>query len=159
MSLSARIVLDPSWRIAVVEAAFGGVGAIVAAVALAVRRPEWTPLIIALGSSVAGGLTWASARRFRRAGRMLLVTSDRLQVGVEGAGFAADGDARVAPSTLLWPAIWPGFAVVALTGEFGGPVVRRPVVLAELPFVGRRHLARYLTWALRGGNERAANAG
>jgi hypothetical protein len=155
MSLSARIVLDPSWRIAAVEAVFSCFGAIVAGVALALRYPEFAPLLVAFALMSGVAIAWSAARRFRATGRMLLVTSDHLQVGVEGASLAPEGDVRIAPSTLLWP----GFAIVALTGEFGGPVVRRPVVLAELPSVGRRDLARYLTWALRGGHERTANAG
>jgi hypothetical protein len=152
MSLSARIAFDPSWRVAAVEAFFPVVGVVLAAAAVARRSPALLLPLTVAAIAFAVGFAIVVARSMRVMRRRTLTVSDRLDLAVDAPEMTADGELRVAASTLLWPS----FAVLALSRGGDDRVVRWPFALGTLAHRDRRALARYLGWVLRGGGERHA---
>jgi hypothetical protein len=152
MSLSARIVLDPSRRVAAMEAFFPLAGFCLASFAVA-RRSFRLELPLTLFAVAFAAVFVAVAWSKRSPPRRTLVVSDRLDVGVADAEAAPDGEMRVVASTLLWPSI----AVLALSRPGDAAIVRWPVALGELAPRDRRALSRYLGWVLRGGGDRGGH--
>jgi hypothetical protein len=144
MSLSARIALDPSHRVAMAEMIVPIVGVAVATAALASRWPLVAGGLVACATISMAFLSAQVVRR-RHLRRYTITVAASPEIGVLDA-LAADavGSGRLVHSTLLWP----GFAVLAIARD-DGRTVRLPLVVAELPPVERRALARFLMWSLR----------
>jgi hypothetical protein len=143
MSLAARIAFAPSRRIAFVESTVPVVGLVVAATAMLAR---WPSSVVALLAGMAMGLPLlAVLRRAGRPRRLTMTVADRAEFDVMAADAAWDGSRRLAETTVAWP----GFAMLALSCDDGGPVLRLPIVMAELDPADRRPLERFLTWSMR----------
>jgi hypothetical protein len=144
MSLSARIALGPSRRIALVEILFPLVGAVVAMSAAWSRWPDRSGTIVAFATILLALLAIATARRARH---VSMTISDRGEFDVALAEEQpSENSWRLHPSTL----IWPGFSVVALRDDTGRRLTV-PVFGRELPEIERRALSRFLLWNARGG--------
>jgi hypothetical protein len=145
MSLSARIALDPSHRVAMAEMIVPIVGVAVATAALASRWPVMAGGLVACATISMAFLSAHQAVRRRRLRRYTITVAASPEIGVLDA-LAADAvdTGRLVDSTLFWP----GFAVLAIARD-DGRTVRLPVVVAELPPVERRALARFLMWSQR----------
>jgi drug/metabolite transporter (DMT)-like permease len=149
MSLSARIVLRPSRRLAAGEAVLVIGGALVAAAALVERWPSAVWVIAALASTSLIGLAFAVTRRSPPVAGHAITLSDGPEVGVMPLYDHVPVEAaswRIVEPTLVWPA----FAVLGLRAGHGARLVL-PVVNRELADGDRRSLQRFLLWTLRGG--------
>lgn len=147
MTLSARIAIPASRRLERLATMLPMGGCAAAAVTLAVRWPQSVPFIAVslLAASVA---LVVSARRRRPALTLTVSRHPEIDVQPDPAGGA--GHWRLAESTMAWP----GFAMLALVPfdrSIGTPVVRVPVLSAELDAADRRALDRFLIWSMRGG--------
>ena len=147
MSLSARIAVGPSRRLALLTTILPIGGIVACAVTMAMRWPAMAPAAIA----VAAGLTVILHARRLRVVTTTLVVSHRPEFAVEPDPTGADGAWRLAESTL----VWPGFSLLALR-RCGPPaheaVLRLPIFAAELATSDRRALSRFLLWSLRAGS-------
>ena len=146
MSLSARIALAPSRRIAWAEQSLATAGVFVAGAAMAGRWPDqrmtWLAcmLVAALAST-----TWCTLRR-RDSVVRVLAFSDRATIDVlTTEPDPTAGVWRLTETTLLWQ----GFALVALVRDGSRRVLRMPLLLADLTSVDRRSLGRLLLWSMR----------
>jgi len=149
MSLSARIVLRPSRRVAACEGVLALGGSIVAIAALIERWPAFSWPLVAFGTSSALALVVAIRRKDRRFAGHALTLSDRDEVGVMPLYDHVPVDEaswRVVEPTM----IWSGFAVLGLRAG-RGPHLVLPVVGRDLEADDRRALRRFLRWTLRGG--------
>ncbi len=153
MSLSARIAVEPSRRMASAAAFVSVTGVLVAARTVLERWPTSTAWTVAAATVAAIVLVASVAGRHRGSGRRVLMVSHRAEVDVV-AGDAFDGSSwRLTDGTLRWA----GFSMLALRREEPRETLRLPVFDAELPTADRRALGRFLLWSLRGG-ARAATA-
>jgi hypothetical protein len=147
MSLSARIALGPSRRIALVEILFPLVGSVVAMSAALPRWPDRNGTIVAFATILLALFAIATARRARRVRHVSMTVSDRGAFDVAlSEEQLSENSWRLGPSTL----IWPGFSVVALQDDAGRRLTV-PVFGRELPEIERRALSRFLLWNARGG--------
>jgi len=143
MSLAARIAFAPSRRIAWAESTVPVAGLVVAATALLAR---WPASVVALLVTLAIGLPLlAVLPRTGRPRRLTMTVADRAEFDVMATDASWDGSRRLAETTVAWP----GFAMLSLSGDAGGPVLRLPIVMAELDPADRRPLQRFLTWSMR----------
>jgi|GEM_PF-1877026 len=149
MSLSARIVLRPSRRLAAFEAALAIGGGIAAQTALMARWPSHAWPVCAIAGAILIACGFVAFKRVKRAAGHAITLSDHVEVGVmpvhedvpvEHASW------RIAEPTLTWP----GFAVLGLQAEHGARLML-PVMTRELAEGDRRALQRFLLWTLRGG--------
>ena len=144
MSLSARIALDPSRRVAWAERAVPLLGLVVAAATLAVRWPAAAiPVLVAAAFAVIAFVRWSGPLR-PAADPYRLSLSDRPEFGVvlpDGSSI----DARLVESTVAWPGFW----MLALGGAAGSRVTRLAVSPSELHADARRALGRFVLWATR----------
>jgi hypothetical protein len=149
MSLSARIAVGPSRRIALMSTVLPIGGVVVCAVTLALRWPAVAPLSAII--AVAAGLSLVLHIRRRPGVTMTLFVSHRADFAVEPDPTGVDGSWHLAESTL----VWPGFSMLALRSSglaAHDAVLRLPIFAVELATADRRALSRFLLWSLRAGS-------
>ncbi len=142
MTLSARIVLRPSRRIAVLETTVAAGGVIVGSLAVVARRPHDGIAIATAAAVVVVAIVAAGWRRHRAAPSHTIVVGAHRGVGVVGS----DDAWRVVEPSMAWP----GFTVVALAAESAAaPAIVVATPDAALAPADRRALHRFLTWLTR----------
>ena len=157
MSLSARIAVAPSRRLASMGTLVASGGFLVAAFTAVARWPDLATVWIGM-AVVALGILLHRCRTLRSSYCTLSVT-DRPEIALSPDVESGDGESwRLDDSTMMWP----GFSVIALRRDgdalHGGRPVRWAVFDAELRPMDRRALHRFLVWSLRGGARSAAPA-
>ena len=158
MTLSARIALGPSWRLAFGAALVPSAAVSVGAVTWAANRPDAVWPIGLAAIAVVGAVVLAAVRRHRATPRRVLSVADRTEFDVIPDPAGLEGSWRLAESTV----VWPGFAMLALCradASVSSTVVRIPVFDAEIADADRRSLARFLLWSLRTGRALSPSAG
>ena len=148
MSLSARIAVGPSRRLALLTTILPIGGVVVCAATLALRWPAIAALTAAI--AVVACVAIVLHARQRPGVTRTLSVSHRVDCAVEPDPTGADGSWRLAESTLAWP----GFSLLALRRSEAAThdaVLRLPIFSAELATADRRALGRFLLWSLRAG--------
>ena len=150
MSLSARIAVGPSRRLALLSTILPIGGIVVCAATLVQRWPAAALLSIAIAACLAMALRVRHRAVEPRTLSRTLSVSHHVDFAVEPDPTGADGSWRLADSTV----VWPGFALLAVRRsdpDARGGVLRLPIVTAELATADRRALSRFLLWSLRAG--------
>lgn len=145
MTLSARIVLRPSRRIAFLEVAMAAGGFAAAAVAIAARLPGHEASVGAVATLLVLGLATRLRRRFVAASQRTIVVGEHRGIGVVGD----DRTWSLAEPSLAWP----GFAIVALVADgAASPGIVVAVPDGALSRIDGRALHRFLVWSRPGGS-------
>ena len=153
MTLSARIPIGPSRRLALLSVAIPSAGVLVAASTMAARWPQSSWLLAVTAMVVCATFTVAMLARHRRAIVHTLIVSQHAEFDVQPDPLGTEGTWRLAESTV----VWPGFSMLALRksdSSIATHVTRLGVFDAELVSGNRRSLSRFLLWSLRGGDSR-----
>ncbi len=153
MTLSARIEVGPSRRLALLATVLPIGGVLVATGTMAVRwsGAVWLLATLAILACAAVGL--ARRGQLRDARRHTFIVSQRAEFDVVPDPLDSEGTWQLAESTV----VWPGFAMLALRKSdpsISARVERLAVFDAELDRADRRSLGRFLLWSLRGGASR-----